>query len=82
MFDKLGIVTNCLTKRMANKDAFEKLIGDFIRNGFLHIEIRDGDYLRQSGFGKILQEVETAIQDAIQIREDLLTYQKKKGATP
>ncbi len=62
MFDKLGIVTNCLTKRMANEDTFEKLIGDFIRNGFLHIEIRDGDYLRQSGFGKILQEVETAIQ--------------------
>ncbi len=78
MFDKLGIVTNCLTKRMANKDSFEKLIGDFIRNGFLHIEIRDGDYLRQSGFGKILQEVETAIQS----REDLLTYQKKKGVTP
>ncbi len=26
MFDKLGIVTNCLTERMANKDSFEKLI--------------------------------------------------------
>jgi len=31
MFDKLGIVTNCLSKRMANKDSFEKLIIDFHR---------------------------------------------------
>ena len=62
MFEKLGIVTNCLAKRLADNDSFEKLIGDFIQNGFLHIEIRDGDYLRQSRFGKILQGVETAIQ--------------------
>jgi len=62
MFDKLGIVTNCLAKRLANNDSFEKLIGEFIQNGFLHIEIRDGDYLRQSGFGDILKNVETAIQ--------------------
>lgn len=62
MFDKLGIVTNCLAKRLANNDSFEKLVEDFIQNGFMHIEIRDGDYLRQSDFGEILQGVETAIQ--------------------
>ncbi|MBW2515072.1 MAG: hypothetical protein JRE21_10950 [Deltaproteobacteria bacterium] len=61
MFDKLGIVTNCLAKRLANNDSFEKLIGEFIRCGFLHIEIRDGDYLRQSKFGSLLKKVETAI---------------------
>jgi sugar phosphate isomerase/epimerase len=62
MFDKLGIVTNCLSKRLADNDSFEKLIGDFIRNGFLNIEIRDGDYLRQSNFGDLLKKTETAIQ--------------------
>ncbi|MDX2446133.1 MAG: hypothetical protein QNK29_02910 [Desulfobacterales bacterium] len=62
MFDKLGIVTNCLAKRLADNDSFENLINDFIRNGFLHIEIRDGDYLHQSGFGGILKKVETTIQ--------------------
>ena len=62
MFDKLGIVTNCLAKRLANNDSFEKLVEDFIQNGFMHIEIRDGDYLRQSDFGEILQGLETAIQ--------------------
>ncbi len=63
MFDKLGIVTNCLAKRLADNDSFEKLIGAFIQNGFLHIEIRDGDYLRQSAFGGIIEGVETAIQE-------------------
>lgn len=62
MFDKLGIVSNCLAKRLADNDSFEKLINDFIRNGFLHIEIRDGDYLRQSAFGGILKKVEVTIQ--------------------
>jgi len=61
MFDKLGIVTNCLAKRLADNDSFEKLIGEFIRNRFMHIEIRDGDYLRHSDFGEILGKVETAI---------------------
>ena len=62
MFVKLGIVTNCLAKRLADKDSFEKLIGDFARNGFMHIEIRDGSYLRQSDFGATLQELETVMQ--------------------
>ena len=62
MFDKLGIVTNCLARRLAHNDGFEKLIEDFVQNGFLHIEIRDGDYLRDSDFGEILQGIETALQ--------------------
>lgn len=62
MFDKLGIVSNCLARRLAHNDGFEKLIEDFVQNGFLHIEIRDGDYLRDSDFGEILQGLETASQ--------------------
>ena len=62
MFDKLGIVTNCLAKRLADNDSFEKLIGDFVRNGFKQIEIRDGDYLRESAFGEFLGEIETTMQ--------------------
>lgn len=62
MFDKLGIVSNCLARRLAHNDGFEKLIEDFVQNGFLHIEIRDGDYLRDSDFGEILQGLETALQ--------------------
>lgn len=61
MFDKLGIVTNCLARRLANNDRFEKLIEAFVENGFMHIEIRDGDYLRDSDFGEILQGLETAM---------------------
>jgi hypothetical protein len=61
MFDKLGIVTNCLAKCLAHNDSFEKLIGEFVRNGFMHIEIRDGDYLRESAFGELLGEMETAM---------------------
>ncbi|RLB96944.1 MAG: hypothetical protein DRH90_24100 [Deltaproteobacteria bacterium] len=62
MFDKLGIVTNCLAKRLADNDRFERLIEDFVQNGFMHIEIRDGNYLRKSEFGEILQGLETAMQ--------------------
>jgi sugar phosphate isomerase/epimerase len=62
MFVKLGIVTNCLAKRLTNNDSFERLIGDFARNGFMHIEIRDGSYLRQSDIGATLQGLETAMQ--------------------
>ena len=62
MFDKLGIVTNCLAKRLADNDRFEGLIEDFVQNGFMHIEIRDGSYLRESEFGELLQELEKAMQ--------------------
>ena len=62
MFDKLGIVTNCLAKRLAANDRFERLIEDFVQNGFMQIEIRDGNYLRESEFGEILQGLETAMQ--------------------
>ena len=62
MIEKLGIVTNCLAKRLDQKDSFQKLIGEFVRNKFMHIEIRDGDYLRRSDFGATLQGLETAMQ--------------------
>jgi sugar phosphate isomerase/epimerase len=62
MFDKLGIVTNCLAKRLADNDRFEGLIEDFVQNGFMHIEIRDGSYLRGSEFGELLQGLEKAMQ--------------------
>ena len=41
----------------------------------MHIEIRDGSYLRHSDFGA----TEQSVQDAIHSRETLLTYQKQKG---
>jgi len=62
MFDKLGIVTNCLARRLAHNDGFENLIEAFVQHGFMHIEIRDGDYLRNSDFGKVLEGLETALQ--------------------
>ncbi len=62
MFDKLGIVSNCLARRLAQNDGFEKLIGTFVQHGFMHIEIRDGDYLRNSNFGKVIEGLETALQ--------------------
>ena len=62
MFDKLGIVTNCLARRLAHRDRFEELIGTFVQNRFMHIEIRDGDYLRNSDFGEVIEGLETALQ--------------------
>ena len=62
MFDKLGIVTNCLARRLSANESFEQHVENFVQNGFTHIEIRDGKYLRESEFGKILQGIETAMQ--------------------
>ena len=33
MFDKLGIVTNCLAQRLAQKDRFEDLLGPSCKTG-------------------------------------------------
>ena len=60
MFEKLGIVTNIWAKRMAGGAQFEDLAGQFGESGFTHMEVRDGDYLRNSAFGGLIQEIERA----------------------
>lgn len=61
MFDKLGVVTNIWAKRMEDGDQFQELAVQFGQDGFQHLEVRDGDYLRNSEFGNLIQEIETAI---------------------
>ncbi len=61
MFEKLGIVTNIWAERLERGDRFEDLLTLFYKNGFEHMEIRDGDYLRQSGFGEFLHHIEAAM---------------------
>jgi sugar phosphate isomerase/epimerase len=56
--ERLGIVTNCLARRLEKGDAFEALILAFGREGFTQVEIRDGDYLRASDFGELLDGLE------------------------
>ena len=62
MFEKLGIVTNIWSKRMENGDRFEDLAVRFGENGFKNMEVRDGDYFRNSAFGGMVQEIETAME--------------------
>ena len=61
MFDKLGVVTNIWAKRMEDGDQFQELAVQFGQDGFQHLEVRDGAYLRNSEFGNLIQEIETAI---------------------
>ena len=61
MFERLGIVTNIWAKRMENGDQFQELAVQFGQDGFQHLEVRDGDYLRNSEFGNLVQEIEAAI---------------------
>ena len=61
MFDKLGIVTNIWAHRIEAGDRFEDLVALFRKNGFQHMELRDGDYLRQSEFGEFLGKIEAAM---------------------
>jgi sugar phosphate isomerase/epimerase len=60
MFEKLGVVTNSWAKSMEDGNRFEDLVALFARNGFRHLEVRDGDYLRQSEFGRFIHEIEEA----------------------
>ena len=62
MFERLGIVTNIWAKRMENGDQFQELAVQFGQDGFQHLEVRDGDYLRNSEFGNLVQEIEAAIE--------------------
>ncbi len=60
MFEKLGVVTNSWAKSMEDGTRFEDLVALFARNGFRHLEVRDGDYLRRSEFGRFIHEIEEA----------------------
>jgi len=61
MLSKLGIVTNIWATRIEAGDRFEDLVEQFSRNGFKYMEIRDGDYLRQSEFGRFICDIEAAM---------------------
>ena len=61
MFQRLGIVTNIWAEEMANGARFADLMAAFGANGFKDMEVREGDYLRNSEFGEHLQQVESVI---------------------
>ncbi len=63
MFERLGIITNCWRKSLERGEQFEDLVEAFCRKGFREIEIRDGDYLRQSSVGPFLNEIEKIIPE-------------------
>jgi sugar phosphate isomerase/epimerase len=56
--EKLGVVSTIWAKCLLAGDRFEDLALCFGREGFSDIEIRDGDYLRNSDFGLLLSEIE------------------------
>ena len=62
MFDKLGVVTNIWAERMAQGDHFVDLATQFGAHGFTYFEVRDGEYLRQSSFGALVGQIETAAE--------------------
>jgi len=61
MFEKLGIVTNIWAEEVANGARFDDLMVEFGANGFKDMEVREGDYLRNSEFGHLIQELEAAM---------------------
>ena len=61
MFEKLGIVSNIWATVIEGGARFEDLVAEFARNGFKDVEIRDGDYLRNSEFGDFIHKIETAM---------------------
>jgi sugar phosphate isomerase/epimerase len=61
MFEKLGVVTNIWAKRMEDGDSFAALARRFGDHGFKDMEVRDGDYLRNSNFGVLIREIEMAM---------------------
>ena len=61
MFEKLGIVTNIWTQRVDSGDPFDDLVVQFGANGFKDMEVREGDYLRNSSFGEMVQALEAAM---------------------
>lgn len=61
MFEKLGIVTNIWAEEIANGARFDELMVEFGANGFKDMEVREGDYLRNSDLGQLIQELEVAM---------------------
>ncbi len=61
MFEKLGIVTNIWAKEIENGARFDDLMVEFGANGFRNMEVREGDYLRNSEFGMLINNIETAM---------------------
>ena len=61
MFEKLGIVTNIWAEEIENGARFDELMVKFGANGFKDMEVREGDYLRNSEFGQLIQELEPAM---------------------
>ncbi len=61
MFEKLGIVTNIWAKEVENGARFDDLMVEFGANGFRDMEVREGDYLRNSEFGSLINELEDAM---------------------
>ena len=63
MFEKLGIVTNIWSEEVENGARFDELMVEFGANGFKDMEVREGDYLRDSEFGKLVQQLESAMPE-------------------
>ncbi len=61
MFEKLGIVTNIWAEEIENGARFDELMVEFGANGFKDMEVREGEYLRNSEFGHLIQELEAAM---------------------
>lgn len=61
MFEKLGIVTNIWAEEIANGAGFDDLMVAFGANGFKDMEVREGDYLRNSEFGELIEQIESAM---------------------
>jgi len=61
MFERLGVVTNCWQIVLDQGERFEDLVIRFCRQGFKEIEIRDGEYLRRSPFGRFIDTIEKAM---------------------
>ena len=63
MFEKLGIVTNIWSEEVENGARFDELMVEFGTNGFKDMEVREGDYLRNSEFGELVQQLEFAMSE-------------------
>lgn len=61
MFEKLGIVTNIWSEEIDNGARFDELMVEFGANGFKDMEVREGDYLRNSEFGALIQQLESVM---------------------
>jgi len=58
MRERFGVVTNCWAAVLDSGARFEGLVNQFCASGFNQIEIRDGEYLRRSSFGALLDGLE------------------------